>query len=85
MQENNRNHILTIEQKKNIGISGVESVLAFSETKILLALLDGGRLSVLGTGMKIVGFSKTEGRFSAEGSISGVSYGAKNLAAKLFK
>ena len=85
MQENSRNHIVTIEQKKNIYVSGVESVLAFSETRILLALLDGGKLSVLGTEMKIVGFSKTEGKFSAEGNISGVSYGAKNLASKLFK
>lgn len=85
MQENNRNHIVTIEQKKNIYVSGVESVLGFSEMKILLALLDGGKLTVLGSELKIVGFSKTEGKFSAEGSVSGVSYGAKSLASKLFK
>ncbi len=85
MQENIRNHIVTIEQKKRIYVSGVESVLAFSEGKILLALLDGSKLSVLGSEMKIVGFSKTEGKFSAEGNILGASYGAKNLAAKLFK
>lgn len=85
MQENNRNHIVTIEQKKNIYVSGVESVLGFSEMKILLALLDGGKLTVLGSELKIVGFSKTEGKFSAEGNVSGVSYGAKSLASKLFK
>ena len=85
MQEKIVNHIVTIEQKKNIYVSGVESVLGFSETKILLALFGGGRLSVLGSEMKIVGFSKTEGKFSAEGNISGVSYGEKTLAAKLFK
>ena len=85
MQENIRNHIVTIEQKKRIYVSGVESVLAFSDTRILLALLDGERLSALGTELKIAGFSKSEGKFSAEGNISGVSYGAKNLAAKLFK
>ena len=85
MQENNRNHIVMIEQKKNVTVSGVESVLGFSETKIFLALLDGGRLSVFGTELKIIGFSKTEGKFSAEGCVAGVSYGAKSLASKLFK
>ena len=85
MQENNRNHIVTIEQKKTVSVTGVESVLAFSETRILLALADGGRLSVTGSEMKISGFSKTEGKFCADGNVLGVSYGAKTIAAKIFK
>ena len=83
MQENK--HSVTIEQRKVLTVSGVESVVAFSEVKIVLALLGGGRMTVLGTNLKITGFSKANGSFVADGSVSGVSYGAKSLASRLFK
>ena len=83
MQENK--HSVLVEQKKSIAVNGVESVVAFSETKILLALLDGERMSVTGSGLKITGFSKTSGAFTAEGSIVGIAYGGKSLVSKLFK
>ena len=83
MQESK--HSVLIEQRKIITINGVESVTAFSEVKILLALLDGERMSVTGSGLKITGFSKTNGTFTAEGSIMGVAYGGKSLVSKIFK
>ena len=83
MQENK--HIVTIEQRKNITVSAVESVVAFSEVKIVLALLGGEKMHVVGTGLKIVGFSKTSGAFSAEGSVTGISYGVKSIMSKIFK
>jgi len=83
MQENK--HSVLIEQKKSITINGVESVVAFSETKILLALLDGERMNVTGSNLKITGFSKTSGTFTAEGLIVGIAYGGKSLVSKLFK
>jgi hypothetical protein len=84
MQETNKHSIL-IEQRKSITVSAVESVVAFSEVKIILTLLSGGRMSVVGTGLKITGFSKTSGSFTAEGSVTGVSYGGKSFAARIFK
>ena len=84
MQEN-RNHLVTIEQRKTINVSGVESVSAFSEVKIVLTLIGGGKMHVAGSDLKIIGFSKSGGTFTAEGSVSGVSYGGKSFAAKLFK
>ncbi len=78
-------HIVTIEQKKFLSISAVESVVAFSEVKIVLALAGNNRLTVVGTGLKITGFSKTTGAFTAEGTIIGVNYGGKSFASKLFK
>ena len=78
-------HTVTIEQKKFLSITAVESVVAFSEVKIVLALAGNNRLTVLGTGLKITGFSKTTGAFTAEGTILGVNYGGKNLASRLFK
>ena len=83
MQENK--HLVELEQRKNLTVSGVESVSSFSEAKIVLRLLDGARMSVIGAGLKITGFSKTSGTFTAEGEFMGLSYGGKSLAAKIFK
>lgn len=84
MQEN-LSHSVTIEQRKSIAVSGVESVSAFSEVKIALRLIGGEKMYVAGTGLRITGFSKANGTFTAEGSVSGVSYGGKGFAAKLFR
>ncbi|MBQ8283562.1 MAG: hypothetical protein IJX75_00565 [Clostridia bacterium] len=84
MQENVI-HSVVIEQKKTLTISGVESVAAFSEVKIVLSLIGGERMHVVGSGLKITGFSKTSGSFTAEGTIMGVSYGGKSFAARIFK
>lgn len=66
-------------------MSGVESVAAFSEVKITLVLQGGERLYVAGSNLKITGFSKTNGTFTAEGAVTGVSYGGKSFAARIFR
>lgn len=83
--QDNQKHSVCIEQRKMITVSGVESVAAFSEVKIVLKLLGGERMHVIGSDLKIVGFSKSSGSFTAEGTVSGVSYGGKSFAARLFK
>lgn len=83
MQENK--HTVIIEQRKTLSVSAVESVVAFSEVKIILALLGGGKLTVVGSGLKISGFSKASGSFTAEGAVTGITYGGKGFAAKIFK
>ena len=80
-----QNHTVTIEQRKSVSVSGVESVIAFSEVKIVLRLLGGEKMHVAGLDLKIVGFSKTNGTFLAEGTVTGLSYGGKSFAAMLFK
>ena len=78
-------HIVTIEQKKFLTVSAVESVVAFSEVKIVLALQGNAKMTVVGTGLKITGFSKATGAFTAEGTVVGVNYGGKSFASRLFK
>ena len=78
-------HSVILEQKKNLSVNGVESVASFSEAKIVLSILGGEKMSVVGSGLKITGFSKTSGLFTAEGEVIGVSYGGKSLASKIFK
>ncbi|MBQ5926423.1 MAG: YabP/YqfC family sporulation protein [Clostridia bacterium] len=76
---------MTIEQRKSISVSGVDSVKSFSESKIELSLLGGNtRLIVTGSGLKITGFSKTNGTFTATGTIESVRYGG-SLRSKLFR
>ncbi len=81
----NEVHQITITQKKDVSVTGVESVLAFSETKITLGLRGGGKLYVAGNGLKISGFSKDSGVFTAGGNVVGVSYGGKSFASRLFR
>jgi hypothetical protein len=83
MQENK--HSVILEQKKNLTVSGVDSVASFSEAKIVLILIGGERMSIIGSALKIVGFSKTNGSFTAEGTVLGISYGGKSLVSKIFK
>jgi hypothetical protein len=83
MQENK--HSVIIEQRKNITVCAVESVVAFSEVKILLSLIGGERMNILGSGLKITAFSKTSGSFTAEGTVTCISYGGKSVVAKIFK
>ena len=78
-------HSVGIEQKKSISVNGVESVTSFSEVKIVLSILGGERMQVIGSGLKITGFSKSNGNFTAEGEVMGISYGGKSFAAKIFK
>ncbi|MBE5747040.1 MAG: hypothetical protein E7352_02555 [Clostridiales bacterium] len=86
MQENSgTKHTLSIEQRKFLTVSAVESVVAFSEVKIVLSLVGGERLNVIGSGLKITSFSKSNGAFTAEGTLTGVQYGGKNFAARIFK
>ena len=84
MQENHQ-HSVCIEQKKTITVSGVESVAAFSEVKIVLVLLGGERMHVVGNHLKITAFSKSNGAFAAEGEFAGISYGGKSFMQKLFR
>lgn len=79
-------HNLTVEQCKKISATAITSVDAFSDKQIILSY-GGGRISVNGSGMKIVNFSKTSGSFAATGEIAAVRYIGKggSLKQKLFK
>ena len=66
-------HSVLVEQRKNITVNAVESVVAFSEVKILLSLIGGERMSVLGSDLKITAFSKSSGSFTAEGGDCGAN------------
>lgn len=82
--QKNKVHTLTIDQKKRMRVAGVESVTAFSSTRITLNLSDGIRLFIAGNDLKITTFSKESGDFEAVGEMVSVSYGGR-MGSKLFK
>ncbi|MBQ9081130.1 MAG: YabP/YqfC family sporulation protein [Clostridia bacterium] len=89
MQENKENqaqqlqatasseHSLTVEQRKKISMTGVESVTSFSPQQINLTLANG-KLTVTGDNLKVTAFSKTSGTFSATGNILGIKYNSSH-------
>ena len=79
-------HTITIEDCKKFSATAIDSVDAFSSTQIVLSY-SGGRITVTGSGLKIVAFSKGSGAFAATGTVASVKYSAKGLkfAQKLFK
>jgi hypothetical protein len=81
MQETH--HQVTVDGQKSVTVSGVEGVLSFSETKITLSILGSRRLHLEGSGLKILGFSKENGNFTASGAVHRLSYGGKGFG--LFK
>ena len=78
-------HSVSIEQRTKLTVTGVESVSSFSEVKILLSLLNGEKIQILGLGLKISGFSKANGTFTADGEVTGLTYNGKSFVSKLFK
>ena len=73
------------KQRKYLNINGVESVLSFSEVKIVLVLCGGEKLHIIGTDLKITSFSKSNYAFTAEGNVVGMTYGGKSFVSKIFK
>lgn len=78
--------VLTLEQQKKISMTCVESVDAFSPTRILLTV-GGQRVTVEGNGLKVLAFSQGSGNFSASGDVRSLRYGggAKGKLSGLFK
>ena len=79
-------HTVTIEDCKKISATAIDSVDAFSSAQIVLSY-SGGRITVAGSGLKIVAFSKQSGAFCASGTVTGIKYLGKavKLTQKLFK
>ena len=79
-------HSVTIEDCKKISATAIESVDAFSSSQIVLSYA-GGRITVTGSGLKIVVFSKGSGAFAATGTVTGVKYASEavKLSQRLFR
>ncbi len=80
-----KSNILTIEQQKTISMTGVSSVDAFSENQIRLTV-NGRRVTIDGSHLKVLAFSEGSGNFSARGEVNSVKFGGArgNAIKRLF-
>lgn len=76
--------ILTIEQRKKISMTCVESVDSFSETRITLKAA-GQKVTIDGANLKILAFSQGSGNFSASGEVRALRYGGGKSLSGLLK
>jgi sporulation protein YabP len=87
MQNNENNaHSLTLDLRKKLTITGVDSVDGFSEQTLKLSV-KGEKLFVYGNDIKITSFNKANGNLSAEGDFIELKYQKKKdgILKKVFK
>lgn len=85
MEQQNEQHNLSVENRKRITATKIDSVDGFSSGRITLTYA-GGKITVSGSDLKIVAFSKSTGAFSAVGNIDSVTYSHIGAGVKrLFK
>lgn len=85
MEQQNEQHVVTVENRKRITATQIDAVDAFSATQIILSY-SGGRIVVAGSDLKITAFSKSSGQFTAVGTVNSVKYSKNGSGIKgLFK
>lgn len=84
-EKEDKNHIINVTDRRQISMTGIESVTSFSPREIVLNM-PSGKVTVQGEDLKITEFCKTTGRFTAIGKIFGVRYGGgENRWSKIFR
>ena len=86
MQEKIENITLTLESRKKLSMTGVESVDGFAEQNICLTV-SGEKVKILGEKLKIINFNNSTGSLLAEGVVNEIKYGNKKapLLKRVFK
>ncbi len=77
---------ITLEQRKNLSMTGVEAVDGFSEQALRLTV-SGNKVVITGENLKITQYNKATGNLLAEGLVNEIKFAVKKvpLVKKLFK
>ncbi len=86
---NNKKHILILENRKQLNVSGVKDVSEFDDGKVIITTLNG-LLTVDGEGLHINNFSQQTGELDLEGRVHSLIYNDEqaregNIFSRLFK
>lgn len=83
MEENRKGkgHSLTLEERKNGRLTGVQDVHSFNENEILL-LTDVGKVLIKGEQLHVKGLDLEMGEAEIEGKVNSISYLTKNAQKK---
>ncbi len=68
-----RPHLLRLDGRSSLTLTGVADVIGFDETSILIRL-DGCLLSVDGEGLRILGLNVEGGEMTVTGTVTGLNY-----------
>lgn len=77
---------LSLEGRKRLSMTCVETVDGFSEQRLKLTV-NGNKVQITGENIKITAFNKASGNLSAEGDFSDIVYNYKKapLVKRIFK
>ena len=73
MAAESTNHDLTLQQRQKLAVTGVEEVVSFDESAVVLRTAQG-MLMVHGQGLQLKTLSVEGGQTAVEGSISALVY-----------
>ena len=76
-------HKLTLDERKNLTMTGVAEVLSFAEDLVVLKT-SLGTLLVQGRGLKLKTLSPDGGQVAVEGTVSAMSYQEPRTRRRLF-
>ncbi len=87
--QNRLNHNLILENRESLGISGVSEIMSFDEKEVVLKT-NAGKLTILGSDMKMSKLSVESGDVSVYGNIRSIAYSdsgidKENFFKKIFK
>lgn len=68
----------TLEGRKRLSITGVNSVDGFSERELKLTV-SGSRVDIRGENIKITAYNNVSGNFTADGLFSEIKFGGKKV------
>lgn len=66
-------HTLTLSERQNMQLTGIEQVLAFDDKQLLLQT-SKGNLAISGEGIHITSLLLEDGRLSFDGRVDALSY-----------
>ena len=79
MEENAREHKVTIDNRARITVTAVEDVESFDEEKVII-ITDMGTMTVTGTDFKISRLNVEDGQLIIEGEIDEIQYSERAVS-----
>lgn len=78
-----KNHSLSLENRKCAALTGVQEVLAFDENQVIL-LTESGEIALTGENLHVTRLMLEEGQLTVEGRLDGIFYTHKSPRRRLF-
>lgn len=76
-------HYLHLEERRSAALTGVEEVLAFDETQVVLRT-GSGEVALMGEGLHVTRLMMEEGQLTVEGKIDSFLYSSPRKGRRLF-